>query len=306
MKVFATDQFGLPLPAWHTFPLAKYAMLRARVAEAGLVGPGEILTPPAATDAEILRAHHPDYLRRVREGSLSADEVRAIGLPWSPELVERSRRSCGATLAACRAASAEGVAVNLAGGTHHAHASHGAGYCVFNDAAVAARAMQAEGHARRVVVLDCDVHHGDGTASILADDPTIFTFSIHAALNYPDQKPPGDLDIALEDGTGDDAYLDALEAGARLALDRSRPDLAIYLAGADPFQGDRLGRLKLSKPGLAARDRLIFALCRGAGLPVAVAMAGGYARRIEDTVEIQLQTVREAAETWRLRSSRQA
>jgi len=295
VNVFATDRFGLPLPAWHTFPLAKYAMLRRRVEASGLVAPGEILTPEAATVAEILRVHGTDYVRRVFQGALSADEQRAIGLPWSAELVERSTRSTGATLAACRAAIIGGVAVNLAGGTHHAHADHGAGYCVFNDAAVAARAMQAEGLARRVIVIDCDVHQGDGTASIFAADPSVFTFSIHAARNYPDEKPPSDLDVALEDGTGDDAYLDALGRGARLALERSGADLAIYLAGADPFEGDRLGRLKLSKAGLAARDRLVFTLCRGLGLPVAVAMAGGYARQIEDTVDVQLQTVREAA-----------
>ncbi len=295
MNVFATDQFGLPLPAWHTFPLAKYARLRRRVEESGVVAPGEIRTPAAATVAEILGVHAPEYVRKVLDGALSAVEERAIGLPWSAELVERSRRSTGATVAACRAAIAGGVAVNLAGGTHHAHADHGAGYCVFNDAAVAARALQAEGLAGRVVVIDCDVHQGDGTASIFADDPSVFTFSIHAARNYPDTKPPSDLDVELDDGTGDLAYLDALERGTRLALERSGADLAIYLAGADPFEGDRLGRLKLSKAGLAARDRLVFTLCRGTGLPVAVAMAGGYARRIEDTVDIQLQTVREAA-----------
>ena len=300
MKVFASDQFGLPLPSWHTFPLAKYAMLRRRVVEAGLVAPGDVFTPRPATDVELLRVHDPEYLRRVVEGTLSAEEVRVLGLPWSPELVERSRRSCGATVEACRAAMEGGIAVNLAGGTHHAHAAHGAGYCVFNDAAVAARALQAEGVVRRVVVLDCDVHQGDGTASIFADDPSVFTFSIHAARNYPDTKPPSDLDVEMADGAGDDAYLDALGRGARLAIGESHADLAIFLAGADPFEGDRLGRLKVSKAGLAARDRLIFDLCRAGGLPVAVAMAGGYARRIEDTVDIQFQTVREAVARARL------
>ena len=300
MKVFASDQFGLPLPSWHTFPLAKYAMLRRRVVEGGLVAADDVVTPRAATDEELLRVHDADYLRRVVEGALSADEVRGIGLPWSPELVERSRRSCGATIEACRAAVAEGIAVNLAGGTHHAHASHGAGYCVFNDAAVAARALQAEGLARRVVVLDCDVHQGDGTASIFDGDPSVFTFSIHGDRNYPEDKPPGDLDVAMADGAGDDDYLDALDRGARLALARAGADLAIYLAGADPFEGDRLGRLKVSKAGLAVRDRLVFGLCRAAGLPVAVAMAGGYARDIGDTVDIQFQTVREAVAMARL------
>jgi acetoin utilization deacetylase AcuC-like enzyme len=186
------------------------------------------------------------------------------------------------------------VAVNLAGGTHHAARDRGAGYCVFNDAAVAARAMQAEDRVRRVVILDCDVHQGDGTASIFAADPTVFTFSIHGAKNYPAHKPPSDLDVRLADGTGDAAYLDALDLGVRQALERSGADLAIFLAGADPFAGDRLGRLAMSKRGPAERDRLVFGLCRTAGIPVAVVMAGGYARDVADTVEIHLRTVQAA------------
>ena len=295
MNVYATDQFALPLPAWHTFPAAKYARLRLRVVEAGIVGPGEILTPAAATDEELLRVHDPGYVRRACEGTLSEAEVREIGLPWSPELVERSRRSCGATIEACRAALKDGVAVNLAGGTHHAHAGKGAGYCVFNDAAIAARALQAEGRVRRVVVLDCDVHQGDGTAAIFAEDPTVYTLSVHGARNYPLRKQRSDLDIELEDGTRDDVYLDAVDRGTRAALGAAGADLAIYLAGADPFERDRLGRMAVSMAGLAERDRLVFGLCRAAGLPVAVAMAGGYAREIAETVAIQLQTIREAA-----------
>jgi len=295
VNVYATDEFALPLPDWHTFPAAKYARLRHRVVEAGIVGAGDILTPAAATDEQLLRVHDPDYLRRACAGTLSAAEVREIGLPWSPELIERSRRSCGATIEACRSALTDGVAVNLAGGTHHAHADKGAGYCVFNDAAVAARTLQAEGLVRRVVVLDCDVHQGDGTAAIFAADPTVFTFSVHGARNYPLRKPPSDLDIALDDGTRDEAYLVAVEGGTRRALGAAGADLAIYLAGADPYEGDRLGRMAVSKAGLAARDRLVVGRCRAAGLPVAVAMAGGYAREIDETVEIQLRTVREAA-----------
>ena len=303
MKVFATDQFPIPLPAWHTFPAAKYARLREAVVAAGLAGPGDLVTPEALTEEEILRVHDPGYVRRVLTGTLSPAEEREIGLPWSPELVERSRRSSGGTLAACRAALAEGVAVNLAGGTHHAHAGKGAGYCVFNDAAIAARALQAEGRAWRLVVLDCDVHHGDGTAAIFADDPSVFTFSIHGARNYPLRKPPGDLDVPLDDGTGDDAYLAALDDGLRLALPAARAQLAIYLAGADPFEGDRLGRMALTKDGLAARDRMVFEHCHAAGLPVAVTMGGGYGRDLADTVAIQLQTVREAA-GWAARPAR--
>jgi acetoin utilization deacetylase AcuC-like enzyme len=211
-------------------------------------------------------------------------------------MVERSRRSAGATVEACRAALAGGVGVNLAGGTHHAFAAHGAGYCVFNDSAVAARAVQAEGLARRVAILDCDVHQGDGTAAIFAGDDTIFTFSIHGANNFPFRKQRSDLDVELPDHARDDAYLDALEHGVRHALAAARADLAIYLAGADPYFDDRLGRLALTKAGLAERDRVIFHYTRRAGLPLAISMAGGYARRIEDTVDIHFQTVAAAAD----------
>ncbi len=295
MKVFVTDQFPIPLPSWHTFPVAKYARLREVVAASGVVAPEDLITPAALTEEEILRVHESGYVRRVLTGSLTASEEREIGLPWSTELVERSRRSSGGTLAACRAALLDGVAVNLAGGTHHAHAGKGGGYCVFNDAAIAARALQAEGRVRRLVVLDCDVHHGDGTASIFADDPSVFTFSIHGARNYPLRKPPGDLDVALDDGTGDERYLAALDEGLRRSILAADAQLAIYLAGADPFEGDRLGRMALTKAGLAERDRRVFAACHTAGLPVAVTMGGGYGRDLEETVAIHAQTIIEAA-----------
>lgn len=296
MNVYYTDHFVLPLPDWHRFPMAKYARLRARVVEAGLVAPGALIVPEAATDEQILRAHDAGYLRRVVEGTLDDTEVRDLGFPWSPGLVERSRRSSGATVAACRAALRDGAAVNLAGGTHHAFRDRCGGYCVFNDAAIAARAVQAEGLARRVAVIDADVHQGDGTASILAGDPTVFTFSIHGANNYPLRKQASDLDVELADGADDAAYLQALERGLDVAIGRARADLAIYLAGADPFVGDRLGRLALTKAGLAERDRLVFGRCRAAGIPVAVAMAGGYARDVQDTIDIHFETVRQAVE----------
>jgi acetoin utilization deacetylase AcuC-like enzyme len=289
VKIYYTDHFVLPLPPGHRFPMAKYSMLRERVETAGL--PVRLCMPHAATDEEILRAHDVDYLRRVQNGELTAAELRRIGFPWTPQMVERSRRSAGATIEACRAATGEGVAVSLAGGTHHAFRAHGAGYCVFNDSAIAALAMQAEGRAGRVLIVDCDVHQGDGTAAILCDDPSVFTLSIHAAGNFPFRKQASDLDIALPDGTGDEVYLAALEHGLCSALSASQPDLAIYLAGADPFVGDRLGRLALTKAGLRARDRLVLALCREAGVAIAVTMAGGYARNIEDTVQIHFSTV---------------
>lgn len=296
MKIFYTDHFVLPLPTDHRFPMSKYRRLRERV-EAELVPPNTLHLPDAATDAQILRCHHADYVERVKNGLLTDKEMRRIGFPWSPGMVERSRRSSGATIAACRAALAdEGVAVNLAGGTHHAYADHGEGYCVFNDSGIAARAMQDEGRAKRIIVIDCDVHQGNGTAAIFAGDATVFTFSIHGAKNFPFHKENSSLDVALADGADDDVYLDALEGGLREAIARAKADVAIYLAGADPFAGDRLGRMKVSKAGLAARDRLVLDHCWRAGLPVAVTMAGGYAVNVEDIVDIHFQTVTIAAE----------
>ena len=295
MKIFYTDRFVLPLPPGHRFPMAKYSMLRERVEGAGLSGGEPLRIPHAATDVEILRAHDAGYLRRVVVGALDETEIRRIGFPWSPQMVERSRRSAGATIEACRAALEERVAVNLAGGTHHAFRDHGAGFCVFNDAAIAALAMLAEGRARRAVIIDCDVHQGDGTAAILADEPGVFTFSIHGAKNFPFRKQASDLDIELADGAGDEEYLGALHNGVCRALSAAQPDLAIYLAGADPYRGDRLGRLALSPDALAARDRIVLELCGDAGVGVAIAMAGGYAHRLEDTVEIHFNTGRVAA-----------
>jgi acetoin utilization deacetylase AcuC-like enzyme len=294
MKLFYTDHFVLPLPPEHRFPMAKYALLRQRVA-ATLVPPHELLVPEPATDEQLTRVHDPEYVRRVQDGELTEKEQRRIGFPWSPAMAERARRSVGATLAACRAALAEGVSGNLAGGTHHAFRDHGEGYCVFNDSAVAVRAMQAEGRARRVVILDCDVHQGNGTAAIFAGDSTVFTFSIHGAKNFPFHKEHSTLDVELPDGADDAAYLEALEGGVRRAVELAGADLALYLAGADPYADDRLGRLSVSKRALAERDRIVLGYCRAAGLPVAIAMAGGYARQVEDTVDIHFQTLTAAA-----------
>jgi acetoin utilization deacetylase AcuC-like enzyme len=294
MRIFYSDHFVLPLPPGHRFPMGKYARLRSRVLDSADFG-ASCAVPPAAADAEILRAHDADYLRRVATGTLSEAEQRAIGFPWTPQMVERSRRSSGATLAACRAALEEGTGANLAGGTHHAFRDRGEGYCVFNDSAIAARTLQAEGRVRRVLVIDCDVHQGNGTAAIFRDDPTVFTFSIHGANNFPFAKEASDLDIELGDGTGDREYLAALAGGLAEALARADADLAIYLAGADPYHDDRLGRLALTKQGLLTRDRMVFEACAAANLPVAVTMAGGYARDIEDTVDIHYATIETAA-----------
>lgn len=294
MKVFYSDHFVLPLPEEHRFPMVKYSMLRERVAKAGVCGPGEMRVPRPVSDAEILRSHEEAYLRRVVDGTLTEKEMRRIGFPWSERMVERSRRASGGTLGACLAALEEGFAANLAGGTHHAFAERGEGYCVFNDSAIAARAVQAEGLVEQVVVVDTDVHQGNGTAAILGGDPSVFTFSIHGARNFPFRKEESDLDVALPDGADDGEYLDALEGALEKALDRSGAQLAIYLAGADPYEDDRLGRLRISKAGLAERDRLVLESCRERGIPVAVTMAGGYAREVDDTVDIHFQSIERA------------
>lgn len=297
MKAFYSDHQDFPLPEGHRFPKQKYWLLRRRVVEAGLLSPGDLCPAPPAPMEALRMVHDEGYLQRLLRGELSPQEERRIGLPWSPESVQRARCSVGGTIAACRAALADGIGANLSGGTHHAHSDHGAGFCIFNDVAAGARVMQSEAPGLGVLVIDCDVHQGDGTAAIFAADPGVYTFSIHGADNFPYRKENSDLDIALPDGTGDDAYLGALENGLALALGSARPNLAIYLAGADPYMGDRLGRLSLSKSGLEARDRLVLETCAALALPVAVVMSGGYARRIEDVVDIHFQALRLAVAT---------
>ena len=298
MRLFYTDIFVLPLPPGHRFPMEKYARLRQALLASGDFSASDFHLPPAASDEELLRAHDADYLHRVCCGQLDEKAQKAIGFPWTAEMVERSRRSAGATISACRAAFTDGIAANLAGGTHHAFRDHGEGFCVFNDAAVAARAMQAEGRAGRVLIVDCDVHQGNGTAAILRGDDSIFTFSIHGARNYPFTKEESDLDIELPDGCTDDAYLLQLAHGLDTAFDLARPELVIYLAGADPYHDDRLGRLGLSFAGLRERDRQVLGRCRASGVPVALAMAGGYARNIDDTVAIHGATITLARAMW--------
>ncbi len=302
LQAFACDHCAVPLPPGHRFPIEKYRLLREAVMAAGLIPPISVVAPQPATDEQILRVHDQDYLEKVRTGCLTKHEVRRIGFPWSPALVQRARCSVGGTISACRAALRDGIAVNLAGGTHHAFRGHGEGYCIFNDSVIAIRSIQDEGRIERAVILDGDVHQGNGTAAIAAADPTIFTLSIHGERNFPRRKERSDLDVALPDGIGDGPYLAAWDASVRRALRLGsssgppRVGLAIYLAGADPYEDDRLGRLALSKAGLAQRDARTFEQCREAGVPVATVMAGGYARRVEDTVAIHLQTVHLAAE----------
>ena len=292
MHAFYSDHFVLTLPVGHRFPMQKYRLLREAVAAM----PGVVLhEAPHTSNGVLALAHDPRYIAAVASGALTAAEQRAIGFPWSLEMVERSRRATGATIAACRAALIDGIAVNLAGGTHHAHADHGEGFCVFNDGAVAARLMQAERRVRQVAIVDLDVHQGNGTAAILAHDDSVFTLSMHGEHNYPFAKARSDLDVGLPDGTGDAMYLAALESALAAMFSQVAPQLIIFLAGADPHEGDRLGRLKLSMAGLAARDAMVFQQARDRGIAVAVTMGGGYGRNIDDTVAVHAQTISQAA-----------
>lgn len=299
MNIFHYDHITFPLPQGHRFPVEKYTLLYEKVAQSGLLADAKRYEPMPAPVEHLLKAHTADYVDRVLNGRLSPAEIRRIGLPWSPELVERTLYSVGATTATCRAALNEGVAVTLGGGTHHACRDAGQGFCVFNDVMVAIRVLQAEGRIRRVLVVDCDVHQGNSTAEIASGDDTVFTFSIHGEKNFPHRKIPGDLDIGLPDNTGDAAYLAALQKGLETAMARARADLVVYLAGADVYERDRLGRLALTKAGIGERDRLVLTQCRQANLPVAVTMAGGYGINIQETADIQFQTVTIAWEQWR-------
>ena len=291
MKAFYTDHYVLPLPPGHRFPMEKYSQLRDLVSKLeGL----ELVEAPAVTDTQILYAHDPSYLIKILSGNLSAKEQQEIGFPWSEKMVERSRRSAGATLAAAKAALNEGLAANLAGGTHHAYRDRGSGFCVFNDSAITAKALQKEIHQKlKVAIIDLDVHQGNGTASILQNDQSIFTLSIHGENNFPFTKEQSDLDIGLPNGCQDDDYLSALNQGLE-KLDVFKPDFIIYLAGADPHEGDRLGKLSISKDGMCQRDQYVFQYSLDRQIPTAFSMAGGYGREIQSTVDIHFQTIQTA------------
>jgi acetoin utilization deacetylase AcuC-like enzyme len=297
MRLFPSDRYRLPLPEGHRFPVEKYRALRKRLeAEAAAGQALEFIEPHAATDEEILRVHKRSYVGRVMAGTLTPAEVRRIGFPWSEQLVARSLRSTGAAVDAAAAALEDGIAASLAGGTHHAGSDWGEGYCVFNDTAVAAREMQARGMVERVVILDLDVHQGNGTAEIFAADPSVFTVSVHGARNFPLRKHPGDLDIGLEDGADDSTYLAAVDAALDGALGGAGADLLLYIAGADPYAGDRLGRLAVSRAGLLERDRRVLAAARSVGLPVGIVCGGGYCADIGAIVEIHAGTMLLAAD----------
>ena len=295
MKVFHHDRFDYPLPEGHRFPLARYRMLREALGET----PGvDLAESRVATDAELALAHSPQYLDRALNGGLSAREQAALGLPWSPQLVTRARHSVGATLQASDAALQEGVAVNLGGGTHHAFADGGRGFCMFNDVVCAVRRLRASRAIRRALVVDLDVHQGDGTHAAFADDPDATTMAVNGGANYPFRRVPGDVEIDLPDRCGDDAYLGHVERLMAQALDRGRPDICFYLAGADPYDDDRLGRLAVTMSGLAIRDRHVLEVLDDRSVPVVVLLAGGYARQIADTVAINRETVCQAVSLW--------
>jgi acetoin utilization deacetylase AcuC-like enzyme len=295
LECWTSARYTVPLPAGHRFPIAKYAMLRDAVVAGGLIPPGHVHEPERATVDALRLVHTERYVSALVAGQLSEAEQRRIGLPWSEALVERSFRAVGGTCEAAAAALDRGVGMNLAGGTHHAFPDHGEGFCVFNDVAVAIRTLQRSGRIRRAAVIDLDVHQGNGTHAIFAADPSVYTFSMHGERNYPFRKVAGTLDVELGDGTGDDAYLAALAAALPRVISNAAPDLVIYLAGADPHEGDRLGRLRLTFDGLARRDAMVLDACREVGIPVAITIAGGYGRDIADSVRVHLNTVRIAS-----------
>jgi len=295
MRCFYSDTFVLPLPEGHRFPMAKYSGLRERLIRDGIVSLADLHEAPQASWDDLRLVHTADYLSAIELGTLPREAQRRIGFPWSPQMVERARRSVGATLAATRAAIEAGAAANLAGGTHHAFADRGEGYCVFNDVAVASRVLQRDAGVQRIAIIDCDVHQGNGTAAIFASDRDVFAFSIHGARNYPFRKEKSRLDIELEDGTGDEPYLAQLAHSLELIFHGHNPEVVFYLAGADPFEGDRLGRLKLTIEGLRRRDELVIDRCSRAGRPIVITMSGGYATNVDDIVTIHANTIRVAA-----------
>ena len=299
MRFYFPDTPDLPLPVGHRFPRGKYRLLRDKLVTDGVVTTEMLAAAPAADHADIARAHDVSFIDAVATGTLSADAQRRIGFPWSEVMALRARVVVGGALAAARSALADGLSGQLAGGTHHAHRDFGSGFCVFNDLAVTALTLLAEGHAARIAIVDLDVHQGDGNAAILADQRDIFVLSQHGEKNFPFRKQASTLDVALPDGTGDDDYLAAL-ARALEQVEAFSPDLILYLSGADPLASDRLGRLSLTYAGLIARDRMVFELARRRGIPISIAVGGGYADPIDDTVEVYANTFRAARAVMRL------
>jgi acetoin utilization deacetylase AcuC-like enzyme len=295
LHVWSSAKYTFPLPDGHRFPIEKYALLRERVIADEIVALEHVHDPPRVSRDDLLLVHTADYVDRFTTGRLASDEIRKLGFPWSEGLVERSYRAAGGTVEASRHALTHGIAMNLAGGTHHAFPSHGEGFCVFNDVAIAIRALQRDGRIARAAIVDLDVHQGNGTHAIFAGDESVFTFSMHGGRNYPFHKVAGRLDVELADRTGDDEYLDLLARSLPRVLAESRPDLVVYLAGADAHERDRLGRLALTFEGLARRDTIVLEQCREIGIPVLITIAGGYGDPITGTVDVHATTARIAA-----------
>ena len=312
LHAWSSARYVIPLPDGHRFPIAKYALLRDRALAAGLIPAERMHEPARAAVDDLLLVHTERYVRSIVEGAITEEEQRRIGFPWSEQLVERSFRAVGGTCEAADAALREGVAINLAGGTHHAFPDHGEGFCVFNDVGVAIRSLQKRGAISRAAVIDLDVHQGNGTHAVFAGDQSVYTFSMHGGRNYPFRlsdavaprngephaygvRVPGTLDIDLADGTGDDEYLGILADVLPTVLASAAPDIVIYLAGADPHEGDRLGRMHLTFEGLERRDAMVLEACREVGIPVAITIAGGYGRVLDDTVRVHLGTIRVAS-----------
>jgi len=294
MIALYSDHYTIELPANHSFPIQKYRLIREQLVTEGVLGSEDLLEPTLVAPTDVRLVHTDEYWAQLASGTLSANAIRRLGLPWSEALVRRSRASVQGTLTAARIAIRDGVAINLAGGTHHAFPDRGEGYCVLNDIAIAIRCLQRDAWMQRMAVIDCDVHQGNGTAAIFAKEPDVYTFSMHGANNFPLVKVPGKLDIGLPDGTGDEEYLRILETTVARILAEFRPGLIFYLAGVDPHERDRLGRLRLTHEGLRRRDEFVLQACRDAGIPVAITLGGGYGQDIQDTVEAHCNTVRAA------------
>ena len=297
MQVFYSDKYSLPLGE-HVFPAAKYRLTKQRLLEQAICAEADFVEPGRALDEEIALVHTLEYIDKLKHGRFSDAEFTRMEVPYSAALVEAFRVAAGGTIAACRQALRGSCAVTLCGGFHHAFPDHGEGFCLINDVAIAIRTLQRSDLMRRALTVDCDVHHGNGTAEVFRQDPSVFTLSIHQRDNYPYIKPPSDIDIHLEDRTCDETYLLRLGQGLASALGAFRPDLIVYLAGADPYEQDQLGGLALTMEGLRRRDRLVFETARNAGIPVAVTLAGGYARKVDDTIAIHVNTVRTAKEIF--------
>lgn len=298
MFVAYAEGYSVDLEAGHPFPMAKYRLVYEQLLREGTINPSQLLAPSPLEEELILLAHTPDYLNKLLNGALSPQEEYRLGFRWFPALARRARLAAKGTLLAAQAALEQGIGVNLAGGSHHAFPDHGEGYCMLNDLAITTRVLQKEGRAKRIAILDCDVHQGNGTAAILGHDPDVLTFSIHSENNYPFQKIPGTMDVGLPDGTDDETYLDILAPYVHRILDEFQPDLVLYVAGVDPYEGDRLGRLKLSFEGLKRRDAYVLGHCQGRGVPVVITLAGGYATHLHDTVQAHCNTVRTARQVF--------